>query len=212
MRIAILGGTGKEGRGLALRWAGAGLEVLIGSRDRARAEQAATELNSRLGGSGVRGLANREAAAEAETVVSTLPHAGHLEIISAIAPELSGKLVLVATVVWPPAPLDRRSAAEEVQEIVDGQALVVAAFQTVSAAELSALDRPVEDDVLVCGDDGAARRRAIEIIRQGGMRGVEAGPLKQARTVEALTGLLLQINKNYKIKSAGIRITGLPAS
>lgn len=212
MRIAVLGGTGKEGRGLALRWARAGEEVLIGSRDRARAGQAATELNSRLGVSSVRGLANRDAAREAEVVVSTLPHSGHAQILSALVPELSGKLVLVATVVWPPGPIDHRSAAEEVQEIVAGRASVVAAFQTVSAVELAALGRPVENDVLVCGDDPGARRRAIELIRGTGMRGVDAGPLVEARTVEALTGLLLQINKNYKIKSAGIRITGLPAS
>jgi NADPH-dependent F420 reductase len=210
MKIAILGGTGKEGRGLALRWGRAGVEVLIGSRDPDRAGQAAADLNARLERKTASGFSNRQAAEKAEVIVSTLPHSGHTEILSAITTALEGKLLLVATVVWPPGPLDRRSAAEEVQDLVFGKARVVAAFQTVSAAELADLDRPVEDHVLVCGDDSEARRRAIELIGRAGMQAVNAGPLRQARTVEAITGLLLQINKNYKIKASGIRITGLP--
>lgn len=209
MKIAILGGTGKEGQGLALRWGRSGVEVLLGSRDRSKAEQIASKLNAALGQPIVRGVTNAEAAAAAPIVVSTLPHAGHQETLAGLKNDLASKLLLVATVAWPPGALDRPSAAEEAQALLPGTR-VVAAFQTVSAGELQALDSPVDDDVLVCGDARDARSEAIDLIARGGMRAVDAGALGLARTVEALTGLLIQINKNYRVKSAGIRITGLP--
>jgi len=209
MKVAILGGTGKEGQGIALRLARVGVEVIIGSRDEARAVESARHLAASLGSSVVSGGTNAEAAALASIVVSTLPHAGHLETLASMKNALSGKLLLVATVVWPPGVGERPSAAEEAQSLLP-DARVVAAFQTVSAAELKALDRPVDDDVLVCGDSPESRKEAVELIARAGMRGVDAGPLVQARTLEALTGLLIQVNKNYRVKSAGIRITGLP--
>jgi len=212
MKIAILGGTGKEGQGLALRWAQGGTEVLIGSRERSKAERIASELNARLGSTSapaLRGFDNREAAAQAEIVVSTLPHQGHRQILESLRQELAGKILMVATVVWPPGSTDRPSAAEEVRDVLGEDVRVVAAFQTVSALTLQAIDREMEEDVLVCGDDAEACQQAVDSMRPAGLRGVKSGKLKHARIVEAITALMLQINKRYGVKSAGIHITGL---
>ncbi len=209
MKIAILGGTGKEGKGLALRWAKGGEEVLIGSREQSKAERIAEELNERYGKEVFRGFDNRTSAAEAEVVVSTLPHQGHRDILENIRPELEGKLLMVATVIWPPGPVDRPSAAEEAQAAAGDQVRVVAAFQTVSALALQAIDEEMEEDVLVCGE-GEAGEEAIQCMSKAGLHGIKAGPLKHARIVEAITALMLKINKGYGVKSAGIKITGLP--
>jgi NADPH-dependent F420 reductase len=209
LKIAILGGTGKEGKGLALRWAQGGEEVLIGSREKSKAERIAGELNERLGKDAFRGFENRGAAAEAQIVVSTLPHKGHRDILESIRRELDGKLLMVASVIWPPGPMERPSAAEEAQAVVGEQVRVVAAFQTVSALALQAIDEEMEEDVLVCGDDREACEEAIACMSKAGLRGIKAGPLKHARIVEAITALMLKINKGYGVKSAGLRITGL---
>ena len=116
---------------------------------------------------------------------------------------------MVATVIWPPGPMDRPSAAEEAQTVLGDGVRVVAAFQTVSALALQAIDEEMEEDVLVCGDDAAACQEAIDCMRQGGLRGIRSGPLKHARIVEAITALMLKINKGYGVKSAGIHVTGL---
>lgn len=212
MKIAILGGTGKEGQGLALRWAKGGAEVLIGSREGSKAERIASELGERLGQPSVhscRGFDNREAAGNAAIVVSTLPHQGHQDVLENLRKELQDKLLMVATVIWPPGPMDRPSAAEEAQTILGDGVRVVAAFQTVSALALQAIDEEMEEDVLVCGDDAPACQEAIDCMRQGGLRGIRSGPLKHARIVEAITALMLKINKGYGVKSAGIHVTGL---
>lgn len=217
VKIAILGGTGKEGQGLALRWAKGGAEVLIGSRERSKAERIAAKLNDRLGGSPgqasaepFQGFENREAAAEGDIIVSTLPHQGHREILESLRKELAGKILMVATVVWPPGSTDRPSAAEEAQAVLGDGVRVVAAFQTVSALALQALDEKMHEDVLVCSDDAEASQQAIDCMRPAGLRGIKSGALKHARIVEAVTALMLQINKSYGVKSAGIQITGLP--
>jgi NADPH-dependent F420 reductase len=208
LNIGILGGTGNEGQGLALRWASRGVEVHLGSRDPAKAERIAGKLNPLLEHTRVRGSGNREVASRAAALVSTLPHKGHRETLQALRKELEGKLLLVATVIWPPGALERPSAAEEAREILSDSTRVVAAFQTVSASSLRHLDKPMEDDVLVFGANDA-RRQAIHLIGLAGLRGVDAGPLGQARIIEAMTGVLINVNKNYGIKSAGIRVTGL---
>jgi len=209
VRIGILGGTGKEGQGLALRWASQGVEVLLGSRDPAKAERIAEKLNIESGWKAVRGMENREVAAEADAVVSALPASGHREALNGLVEELRDKLLIVATVVWPPRLAERPSAAEEVQDIVSDTTQVVAAFQTVSALSLRALDKEVDDDVLVLGDCTEARQLAVNLIRRAGLRGVEAGPLGHTRIIEAMTRVLIEVNKNYGIRSAGLRITGL---
>ncbi len=209
LKIGILGGTGKQGQGLALRWANGGVKILLGSRTPSKAERVAHQLNGILARDRVLGLANRDVAAQAQVLVSTLPHAGHQETLEGLKKELDGKLLMVATVIWPPGPLERPSAAEEAQDVLGNAVTVVAAFQTVSAVALASLEEEMTEDVLVCGDKADARRQAVELIGQTGLRGVETGPLRNARIVEATTSILLKVNKTYGIKHAGLRITGL---
>jgi NADPH-dependent F420 reductase len=212
MALAILGGTGKEGQGLALRWARAERDVILGSRDAAKGREIATALNAKLGSERVRGAGNREAAAASpDVVVSTLPDSGHIEILRDIAGELDGKVLVVATIAWPPGPTSEPSAAELARDALDalGRSVrVVAAFQTVSAGTLRKTESEPED-VLICGDDADAREATSALVDEIGLRGVHAGRLKQARIAEAITGALLKINKHYGVKSTGIRITGI---
>ena len=209
MKIGILGGTGKEARGLALRWARAGNEILIGSRDGEKGARIAEKVNAALGATFAQGLENHEAAARAEVVVSTLPYQGQNETLKSLKEHLQGKLVLVAALIWPPGTLERHAAAEEAQETLGDGSRVVAAFQTVSAVGLRNLDEDLEEHVLVCGDDGKARRDAIGVIESAGLVGIDAGPLRHARIVEAMTGVLIHVNKTYGVKSSGLRITGI---
>ena len=203
--IAVLGGTGKEGKGLVLLWARAGRDVVIGSRDAERGRTVAAELSEAT----LRGTSNRDAAREGSIIVSTLPHPGHVELLQEIAPELEGKLLLTATIAWPPGPTSKPSAAEDLQEALGSAVNVVAAFQTVSAGTLRDLPDRHAEDVLVFGDDPDARERARLLVNETGLRGVHAGPLSQTRIAESITGLLLKINKLYGVKSTGIRITGM---
>ncbi len=206
--LAILGGTGKEGQGLALRWARAGREVILGSRIASKGREIADALNEKLGTTRIQGTSNREAAAGAAVVVSTLPDTGHIEILTGLASELDGKILVVATIAWPPGPTSKPSAAEDAQEALGSAIRVVAAFQTVSAGTRRETESEPED-VLICGDDADARETARALVDETGLRGVIAGALRQARVAEAITGILLKINKHYGAKSTGIRITGI---
>lgn len=209
MTLAILGGTGKEGQGLALRWARAGREVVLGSRVASKGREIADALNEKLGATRIQGTSNREAALSAdEVVVSTLPDTGHIEILTGLASELEGKILVVATIAWPPGPTSKPSAAEDAQEALGSTVRVIAAFQTVSAGTLRNTESESED-VLICGDDAAARETTRALVDATGLRGVIAGALRQARVAEAITGILLKINKHYGAKSTGIRITGI---
>ncbi|HEX7550321.1 MAG TPA: NADPH-dependent F420 reductase [Candidatus Methylomirabilis sp.] len=214
MRIAMIGGTGKEGRGLALGWARAGEEVVIGSRSLEHAQQAAKEINAAVGREAASGLTNREAALSGHIVVLTVPYDAQEERLWDIRDEVRGK-ILVSVVV----PIDtgnaRRprevpggSAAEEAQTLLGPETRVVAAFQSIShdhLAKMGALD----SDVLVCGDDAEARQEVIRLAALLGFRGLDAGPLRNARVVEGLTVLLLEINRRYKSRGTGIRVTGI---
>lgn len=223
MKLAILGGTGKEGQGLALRWARAGRQIVLGSREASKGEEVAAELNQELnqelnrelnrelGTAMIRGTSNREAAGEAALVVSTLPDSGHIETLTGMKPQLEGKLLIVATIAWPPGPTSKSSAAEDAQAALGESVRVVAAFQTVSAGTLRSSESEPED-VLICSDDKPAREEARVIIDEIGLRGVIAGPLSQARVAEAITGALLKINRQYGVKSTGVRITGIESS
>ncbi len=216
MRIAVIGGTGKEGRGLVLRLAALGEdEVLIGSRQAEKARATAEEMNRRLGRAAVTGLENREAARAADLVFLCVPYVAHEETLRAIAPELRGKILVDTTVPLDPQnPLrlkrrSERSAAEEARALLNDAASVVAAFQNVSAVALQNLQHAVDCDILVCGDDPAAKALVIGLIRRLGMRAFDAGPLEMARAVEAITPLLLSLNRRYGSRRAGIRITGV---
>lgn len=213
MKIAVIGGTGKEGSGLALRWAHAGHEVIIGSRDPEKAQRVAEELNLALGESRIAGMDNHTAAQQAEVAVLTVPYAAHRDTLAGLRDALAGKVLVDVTV-----PLNANdflrvyippggSAAKEAQQTVP-EAKVAAAFQNISATHLKKLDAVIDCDVLVCADDETARQVGMQLVADAGMRAWDAGPLDNAVVVEGLTPILLGINKRHKIKGAGIRITG----
>ena len=213
MRIGILGGTGPQGRGLGRRFAMAGHEVLLGSRDAARAQQSAADLAD---AGNVSGVANADAA-QADLVVVAVPYEGHADLLASLAGELAGRVVVDC--VNPlgfdshgPYPLEvpDGSAAQEAQRILPGST-VVAAFHHVSAV---LLDDPavthIPGDVLVLGEDREVVGRVIELASAiPGARGVYAGRLRLARTVESFTANLIAVNRRYKAH-AGITVTGLP--
>lgn len=212
--IGILGGTGKEGSGLAMRWALNGYRVVIGSRDAERAAARAAELNAALNGEYIVGKSNAEAAEEADYVVLSVPYDAHRTTIESVKDQLKGKVMIDLTVPLAPPDVMRvnvpegKSAALEAQSYLAESARVVAAFQNVSAVKLKDPNVTVDCDVLVCSDDADAKRGVIQLVEAAGMRGIDAGPLANAVAVEALTPVLLYINKAYKVKGAGIRITG----
>lgn len=216
MRIAILGGTGAEGRGLAIRWAHAGHAVTIGSRSAEKAVQAAAEMSAKLGPKRLEGAANRDAAAGAEVVVLTVPYAAQRATLEEVRAELAGKILIDVTVPLVPPRVSRvqlpegGSAVEAMQNLLGDSVRVVSAFQNVSAHYLSELGRTIECDVLVCGDDKDAREAAVQLAKDAGLRGVHAGVLANSAAAEALTSALIAINRHYKVPAAGIRITGLP--
>jgi NADPH-dependent F420 reductase len=215
LTLAVLGGTGKQGPGLAYRWARAGYHVLIGSRAQEKAEATAAALNERLEGEVVHGLTNEAAARQCNIAVLTVPYGAHRTTLEALRPALVGKVLVDVTVplgadttcaCMPPA----GSACQEAQEILGPDVQVVAAFQNTSSVHL-ADDQPVLCDVLVCGDSPVAREQVLHLVEAAGLTGWDAGPLQNAMVVEGLTSVLLGINKHYKIRGAGIRITGNPA-
>jgi len=212
--IAVLGGTGNEGEGLALRRANGGYDVIIGSRQQEKAETAAAELNETLGGGSIRGMANPDAAREAEIVVLTVPYSAHRPTLESVYDEVQGKILVDVTAplqppVWTVTLPEGRSAAEEAQALLGENVRVVSAFQNVSHIHLRDLEHGVDCDVLVTGDDAEAKEEVITLVEAVGTRGVDAGPLANAVVAESLTALLIAVNRRYKVKSAGIRITGI---
>ena len=222
MPVSIIGGTGNEGFGLALRWARAGIDVVIGSRDAGRAADAADAARAQLGEGEVSGLANPEAAAAADVVVVAVPFAGQAAVYASIAEHVQPEAVVVDCTVPLAAATGGKptrvlgvwegSAAQQAAGILPKGALVCGAFHTLSAPILRNLDRTLEGDVLVCGPRAAkpAVRKLVDALPE--MRFVDAGPLENARLVEPLTALLIGINRRYKVHGAGIRITGLPTA
>jgi len=215
LTVAVLGGTGPQGRGLVRRWAGAGVPVVVGSRSAERATETAADLAEATGGD-VRGLANADAAAAGDVVVVAVPWDGHADLVRAVAAQVAGKVVVDCV---NPLGFDKQGAfALEVEEGSAAQqaaallpdSTVLAAFHHVSAV---LLDDPsvtsVDTDVLVLGED----RDATDLVRAladaiPGMRGVYGGRLRNAHQVEALTANLISVNRRYKAH-AGIRVTGV---
>jgi NADPH-dependent F420 reductase len=216
MRIGILGGTGKEGAGLAQRWALGGHEVIIGSRDAERARAKAAELAPLAGGATITGMSNLDAAVAAAVVVLTLPASGLAATLVPLKDACRGKVV-ISTVVpltfgggrlfTPPR---QGSSAEEVQELLGPEARVVAAFHHIAAHELSATEHAIECDLLLCGADAEAKKVTEELARTMGLRAVDVGALTNAGPLEGITAVLATINRRYKLKNSGIKITGLP--
>ncbi len=215
MTVAVLGGTGKEGSGLALRWAQAGYRVIIGSRDPARAQSKADEMNATLGETIVHGLGNAEAAAGADVVVLTVPYSAHQGTLEMVKDAVQGKILVDVTVPLQPPNVrtvyvpEEKAAALASQAFLGDNVRVVAAFENISASHLRKIDHAIDSDVLVCSDDEDAKSQVFCLVEAASMRGVDAGPLANAVAVEAMTAVLLYINKHYKVPGAGIRITGL---
>jgi NADPH-dependent F420 reductase len=216
VKIAVLGGTGKEGSGLALRWAAAGHDVTLGSREAEKAQRAAAELNATLGKESVRGMANREAAAQADVVVMTVPYAAHAATIESVKDVVQGKVFIDVTVPLDPQNVRRvkmpagGSASVEAQQSLGEGVRVVAAFQNISAEHLQSLDHEIECDVLVCGNDKDAKKLVIELAQAARIQAWDAGPIENAMVVEGMTSVLINLNIKHKVKAAGIRITGVP--
>jgi 8-hydroxy-5-deazaflavin:NADPH oxidoreductase len=214
--IAVIGGTGNEGSGLALRWAHAGHRVLVGSRTAERARETAAGINARVGAERAQGMDNFAAAQGGEIVVLTVPYAAQLDTLEGIKAALAGKVLIDVTVPLVPPQVSRvqlpdgGSAVLKAQKLLGDGVRVVSAFQNVSAEHLGVLGHAIDCDVLVCGDDGDARAEAIALAREAGMRAFHGGALVNSAAAEALTSALIAINRQYKIKHSGIRITGLP--
>ncbi len=214
--VAVLGGTGDLGSGLARRWARAGYPLVIGSRTADKAEAAAAELNQRSGRSDVRGMANPDAAAAADIVVMTVPWASHEATIASVREACQGKIFVDTTVpLVPPkvgtVQLPAEGCAAVIAQARLGEGVqVVSAFQNVAAAKLQDEDLDIGCDVLVCGDKAAARDAVMALVEAAGLRGWHAGPLANSAAAEALTSILITLNRRYKIEGAGLRITGTP--
>ena len=214
LTLGLIGGTGKEGKGLAYRWARAGYNVIIGSRTKEKAETAAQELNARLGGEHVRGMLNPDAAWACDIAILTVPYEAHTATLESVRETLAGKVLVDVTVPVRPPKVSvvhvpaQGSAAQEAQALLGDQVRVVSAFQNVSHEHLVE-DHPIACDVLVSGDDAEAKKQVLLLVEAAGMVGWDAGPLPNAVVAEGMTSVLIGINRRYKMKGAGFRITGI---
>ena len=218
--VAIVGATGALGFGLALRLGLTGVPILMGSRDRERAQEAAQRARERAPGGEFRAAVNEEAAQQAETVLLCVPFRNQSENLKNLAGALrEGQVLIDATVPLAAAVGGRAtrtlgvpqgSAAQQAAEMVPDGVRVVSALHTISAAKLSELDAPLDEDVLVCGDRREDKRRVAQLLgRVDGLRCIDAGRLEMARVVEQMTALMISVNARYKTH-AGVHIVGLP--
>jgi len=215
--VAIIGGSGALGFALALRWAKAGVNVCIGSRDESKAAEAVRKIREAVPDATLAGLANVEAAAKAATVILTVPFAAQAAALTSIKPAMKDKLLVDATVPLAVAVGGRAtrllgvwegSCAQAAQMLLPGAA-VVSAFHSVSAELLHGADA-VDCDVLICGDDAAAKKKVSALVTLiPGMRALDAGGLEMSRICESMTALLISLNRRYKTRHSGIRITGI---
>ncbi|HBW48055.1 TPA: NADPH-dependent F420 reductase [bacterium] len=217
MKIAIIGGTGPQGMGLALRWARAGVEVIIGSRNEEKGKEKAEELKLRLGSAkgSIIGTGNLQAAALSDEIVAlTVPFSAHRATLESIRAALKGKILVDVAV--PLSENDPKrmnmpkegSAAEEAQALLGEDVKVVGALHNVSAHVLDNIDKPINCDVLVCGNDKPSKDKVIELVELLGVKAYNAGLLDSARCIEALTSILIRLNiaKAYSFKHAGVKI------
>jgi NADPH-dependent F420 reductase len=210
--IGMIGGTGKLGAALARRWARSGLSVMIGSRDAARAKEAAAALAAEVGRPVASG-SNLQAAQAAQLLVVTVPYAAQAATLVEIRAAAAGKVLIDTTVPLVPPKVMRvqlpaeGSAAQRAQQLLGADVSVVSAFHNVAAHKL-ATDEAVACDVLVFGDDPAARERGVQLARAAGLRGLHGGALANSAAAEALTSVLIFINKTYAVDGAGVAITG----
>jgi NADPH-dependent F420 reductase len=220
-KIAILGGTGAEGSGLAFRMAKAGEHILIGSREAARAQETAKLLRERIGGNAqIEGLDNSSAAAACDIAVLTVPFSGVVALLKQLKSVWKPGTIVIDTTVPLAATIGgaptrllgvwQGSAAQQTRELLPASVSLAAAFQNLGAESLAG-DAPIDCDVLVCGDEENAKQAAFDLVSKiPGARPLNGGKLENARIVESLTALLIGLNMRYKVHGAGIRFTGLP--
>jgi len=214
--IAVLGGSGDLGSGLALRWARAGYPVIIGSRTAEKGESAAAAIQERFPEASVRGADNLTAASDGDIVVMTVPWSHHRPTLESIRDVVQGKIFVDVTVPLVPPKVSRvqmppeGSAGKAAQEFLGPDVQVVSAFQNVAADHLADLDHDPDCDVLVAGNVVAAREQVVELVQACGMTGWHVGPIDNSTVAEALTSVLIFMNKRYKSPGAGIRITNIP--
>ena len=211
--IAILGGTGDLGTGLAIRWSKAGYKIVIGSRTLEKAQAAVAALHEISPETPADGMENAEAAAAADIVVLTVPAEHQISTLDGVKAGLTGKILIDVTVPLVPPKVgtvqlpDEGSAGKRAQEFLGDDVMVVSAFQNI-AAHLLKEDVKIECDVLVAGNKKVARQRVIDLIEEAGMTGWHAGPIANAAAAEALTSILIQINRSGVIAHSGIKIIG----
>jgi NADPH-dependent F420 reductase len=216
MRIGIVGGTGKQGTGLARRWARAGHTIAIGSRDASKARAHLAEITGGAPAGAIEGGDNVWAASGADVVVLSVPYSAHGETLRAIVGAVAGKVMVDMTVPLQPPKVSRvhlpagQAAALEAQAIVGAATPVAAALHHVSATHLADPSHPIECDVLVAADDARAKSTTLQLVRDLGLRGLDAGPLVNAIALESLTPVLIHLNRTYKSQGAGVVFTNLP--
>ena len=216
-QIAVIGGTGALGSGLAYRWARKGYAVVIGSRSEQKGKASAATLLERLPGAAVTGRSNSDAASAAEMVILTVPYAHHRATLDEIKAVVDGKIVVDATVPLVPPKVARVQLSDDwpvartTQAILGDGVRVVSAFHNVAAAHLQEDGDHDDGDVLVYGNSNDAREAVIHLVEAAGLRGWHAGSIDNSVVSEALTSVLIFINKKYNIGGAGIRIIGEPA-
>lgn len=211
INVAIVGGTGSLGSALALRLLAPGVRVIIGSRDKEKARAVVESLKKIQSKGRLEGETNQAAVQEAEFVVIAVPYEGHATTVAQLKGQLAGKTVIDAVVPLqkgkpfvPPA----GSALLEAQEILGAEAPVIGALHNISAVDLQSAAAPL-GDVLVCGDDNAAKQKVMEIIHRIGARTFDAGPAANGYVIEGLTGVLIYLNRRYKSKHASVKVTGI---
>ncbi len=215
LTIAVLGGTGREGKGLAFRWAKAGYHVLVGSRTPEKAIKTAAEIVQLLdGASSTVGMSNLQAAQQANIVVLTVPYAAHRETLESVRSALNGKILVDVTVPIVPSKATKvqmppaGSAAQEARDILGENTQIAAAFHSISH-EYLLTDDFVDCDVLVTGTSKETRTETLQLVAAAGLTGWDAGPIENSVVLEGLTNVLININKLYHSTHAGIKITGV---
>lgn len=215
MKLGIVGGTGREGRGLAARWARAGHDVFIGSRQADKGAKKAKELSEELG-IPIRGSDNLSACKASDLVVVTVPYGAHRQTFDSIKDVVGNKVVIDITVPLKPPEVrsvnlpEGQAAALEARALLPEGARLVGALHHISSEHLGDPDYVFDCDVLVCSDDKEARAMVISLVSDLGLRGIDAGALKNAIALESMTPVLLHINRHYGVVGSGLRITGIP--
>jgi len=211
LNVAIVGGTGNLGSALALRLAAPGVKVIIGSRDAQKAQHAVETLIPKMRAGELQGTTNQQAVKNAQFVVIAVPYEGQAQMIQDLKGQVAGKIVINTVVplnkVKPFVPA-AGSALQEAQQILGDEAPVIGALHNISAVDLGDVDSPL-GDVLVCGDNAAAKQKVMEIITRIGARAFDGGPASNAYVIEGITGVIIYLNRKYKSKHGSIKITGI---